>query len=252
MYMVPTKIYRVGQGRTNAVSLHSSWSRNLSSFSVTVRHKPNEVQLGSNNQPDWNGYLTKKVNGVLASGRTNKNIPKFAENDEDKDREFVLTYRVKDNKFLTTQPMNGNASRAGIDSRDRRGSLDYLGKGLNLIGGGKTLAVSGAEHCFADKSVCKVVTVTGADIQMMKGEKLRVLSRDLKIGNVDVRSYYKRGGGPRRPRARRITLTFTVMGTGWGARRGKRRCRRRGGAGVSFRRIGARAGRSTVRPLGRL
>ena len=36
--------------------------------------------------------------------------------------------------------------------------------------------------------------ITGADIQLMKSEVLRTLSKDLKMGNVDVRSYFKRGG----------------------------------------------------------
>jgi len=198
VYLTPTKIYRVGQGRTNAVQLHSSWSRNLSSFSCTVRHKPNEVQIGQDNLPDWNGYLTRKVNSILASGRTKGNIPKFAENDEDKDREFVLTYRIRENKFLTVKNTNSTGAD-GIHTNDRKGSTAFLGMGLQTTSKkngalARSLTLRGGEHCFADSRFEKVVTVTGADIQLMKSELLRTLSKDLKMGNVDVRSYFKRGG----------------------------------------------------------
>mmetsp|Transcript_11271 Transcript_11271/g.20421 ORF Transcript_11271/g.20421 Transcript_11271/m.20421 type:complete len:1946 (-) Transcript_11271:75-5912(-) len=86
LHVSPLKIYRAGQALTQAIELHSSWSRCTSTLAVTIRSKTSDLPTNKNGSVDWSSYLLKKVNHILANGSR----PEIDTDLRDESREFIV------------------------------------------------------------------------------------------------------------------------------------------------------------------
>ena len=179
--VVPLKIYRAGQNLTKAIELHSSWSRCTSGLNVTIRSKQAELPSNRDGSTDWNTYLLKKLNSILANG----NRPEIDADLRDESREFVVR--------LVNSGANGSAFAPGSPSR-KPPSLT-IGRQFSYTlssPGGSTIKKSPSKTSPAktsptrSKFAAKSTVVTERELREYKANDLRTFAHQLKNGLVKV------------------------------------------------------------------
>jgi alpha-tubulin suppressor-like RCC1 family protein len=183
--VAPKKIYRAGQSLTTAVEVHSSWSRNISTLSVTVRSRHTELPLNSAGQIDWRVYLLKKVNTLIAM----QGKPEADKNLTDESREFV----IKSNS-------GGNlSSPVKVSTAGGVGSLHAT----TPNGGGRVSPMPSPNKTVSAAAAANqsMLIISEKDLRSFNGNDLRTFARQLKNGEIKVQPRHdleKRGKSPGR------------------------------------------------------
>lgn len=211
-HVVPVKIYRAGQNVTKAIKLHSSWSRCTSCLSVTITKKTPELPRQKDGSVNWNAYLLKKVNVIIANG----GVPERNSDLKDENKEFVLKLVKPDGRenremATTASPqvkVNPTKHPKNIGPIGRRFSYTITG-----ISPEKSPKVSlGRQFSYTSdpsngtalvggvvaKLLKKTTIISERELRDVKLNDLRIFARQLQNGEVKaaprVEAKLRRGG----------------------------------------------------------
>eukprot|EP00520_Triparma_pacifica_P008587 CAMPEP_0118638798 /NCGR_PEP_ID=MMETSP0785-20121206/3889_1 /TAXON_ID=91992 /ORGANISM="Bolidomonas pacifica, Strain CCMP 1866" /LENGTH=1915 /DNA_ID=CAMNT_0006530097 /DNA_START=150 /DNA_END=5894 /DNA_ORIENTATION=+ len=183
--VVPLKIYRAGQNLTKAIELHSSWSRCTSGLNVTIRSKQAELPSNRDGSTDWNSYLLKKLNAILANG----NRPEIDADLRDESREFVVRLVNPNGSAMSATSPTRSSTRSPVGSPVKPPSLTIgrqFSYTLSSPGGSKIKKSPNKASPTRSKFAAKSTVVSERELREYKANDLRTFAHQLKNGLVRV------------------------------------------------------------------